>query len=110
MRAVGCYSLIIYARCLLPTSGFHPASDATLDHKLRDPWTIYEDLTEHKTPLIIIGSMGIDNRRKNLFAKIHGRYRTIGFADIRSVSQYLIPVFSSNCRSSDSEAMNREAF
>ena len=41
-----------------------------------------------------------------LFTKIHGRYRTIGFADVRAISLYLIPVFSSNCRSSDSEAMN----
>jgi hypothetical protein len=110
MRAVGCYSLVIYAGCLLPTSVFHPASDATLEHKFRHLWTIYEDLTEHKTPLIIIGSMRIDSRRKSLFAKIQGRYRTIGFADLRAVSPYLIPVFSSNCRSSDSEAMNSEAF
>ena len=41
-----------------------------------------------------------------LFAQIHGRYRTIGFADVRAIPHYLIPVFSGNCRSSDSEAMN----
>jgi hypothetical protein len=65
-----------------------------------------EDITGHKTPIIIIDSMGIDSRRKSLFAGIHGRYHTIGFADVRAISPYLIPVFSSNCRSSDSEAMN----
>jgi hypothetical protein len=81
-------------------------SDATLDLEFRHLWKVYEDLTGHKTPLIIIDSMGIDSRRKSLFAKIHGRYRTIGFADVRAISLYLIPVFSSNCRSSDSEAMN----
>jgi len=82
-------------------------SDATLDLKFRHLWKVYEDLTWHKTPIIIIiDSMGIDSRRKSLFAKIHGRYRTIGFADVRAISLYLIPVFSSNCRSSDSEAMN----
>jgi len=81
-------------------------SDATLDLEFRHLWKVYEDLTGHKTPLIIIDSMGINSRRKSLFAKIHGRYRTIGFADVRAVSPYLIPVFSSNCRSSDSEAMN----
>ncbi|NQE53771.1 hypothetical protein C5S29_09270 [ANME-1 cluster archaeon GoMg3.2] len=81
-------------------------SDATLDLEFRHLWKVYEDLTGHKTPLIIIDSMGIDSRRKSLFAKIHGRYRTIGFADVRAISPYLIPVFSSNCRSSDSEAMN----
>jgi len=70
---------------------------------------VYKDLTAHKTPLVIIDSRGIESRRKNLFAKIHGRYRTIGFADVRAISLYPIPVFSSNCRSSDSEAMNSEA-
>lgn len=28
--------------------------------------------------------MGIDSRRKSLFARIHGRYHTIGFADVRA--------------------------
>jgi hypothetical protein len=81
-------------------------SDATIDLEFRHLWKVYKNLTGHKTPLIIIDSMGIDSRRKSLFAKVHGRYHTIGFADVRAVSPYLIPVFSSNCRSSDSEAMN----
>jgi len=81
-------------------------SDATLDLESRHLWKVYEDLTDHKTPLIIVDSMGIDSRRKSLFAKVHGRYHTIGFADVRAVSPCLIPVFSSNCRSTDSEAMN----
>jgi hypothetical protein len=81
-------------------------SDATIDPEFRHLWEIYKNLTGHKTPLIIIDSRGIDSRRKSLFAKIHGRYRTIDFADVRAISLYLIPVFSSNCRSSDSEAMN----
>jgi len=63
-------------------------SDATLDLELRHLWKVYEDLTGHKTPLIIIDSMGIDSRRKSLFAKI--RYHTIGFADVRAISPYLI--------------------
>jgi hypothetical protein len=81
-------------------------SDATLDLEFKHHWKVYEDLTGHKTPLIIIDSMELDSRRKSLFAKIHGCYHTIGFADVRAVSLYLIPVFSSNCRSTDSEAMN----
>jgi hypothetical protein len=81
-------------------------SDATLDLEFKHLWKVYEHLSGYKPSLIIIDSMGIDSRRKSLFAKIHGRYRTIGFADVRAVSPYLIPVFSSNCRSSDSEAMN----
>ncbi len=50
--------------------------------------------------------MGIDSRRKGFFAKIHGRYYTLGFSDVRAISPYPIPVFSCNCRSTDSEAMN----
>ncbi len=81
-------------------------SDAALDLEFRHLWKLYEDLTGHKTPLIIIDSIGIDSRKKSLFAKIHGRYYTIGFIDVRAVSPYLIPMFSSNYRSTDSEAMN----
>ncbi len=81
-------------------------SDATLDLEIRHLWKVYEDITMHETTLIVIDSMGIDSRRKSLFAKVHGRYHTIGFSDIRAVSLYLIPIFSSNYRSTDSEAMN----
>jgi hypothetical protein len=81
-------------------------SDATLDLEFRHLWKLYEDLTGHRTPLIIIDSIGIDSRKKSLFAKIHGRYYTIGFIDVRAVSPFLIPMFSSNYRSTDSEAMN----
>jgi hypothetical protein len=81
-------------------------SDASLDLEFRHLWEVYKDLTGLKTSLILIDSMGIDSRRKSLFAKIHGRYQTIGFSDIRAVSSMLIPVFSSNFRSTDSEAMN----
>lgn len=84
----------------------HYLSDATLDLEFRHLWKVYESLTYHKTSLIIIDSMGIDSRRKSLFAKVHGHYHTIGFADVRAISSFLIPVFSSNCRSTDSEAMN----
>jgi hypothetical protein len=81
-------------------------SDATLDLEIRHLWNVYENLTMHEIPLIIIDSMGIDSRREGFFSKIHGRYHTIGFSDVRAVSPYLIPIFSCNCRSTDSEAMN----
>jgi hypothetical protein len=81
-------------------------NDEALDLEFRHLWNVYRDLTGIKTSLILIDSMGIDSRRKSLFVKIHGRYRTIGFADIRAISSMLIPVFSSNFRSTDSEAMN----
>ncbi len=81
-------------------------SDATLDLEIKHLCKVYENLTMHEIPLIIIDSMGIDSRREGFFSKIHGRYRTIGFSDVRAVSPYLIPIFSCNCRSTDSEAMN----
>jgi hypothetical protein len=81
-------------------------NDEALDLEFRHLWNVYRDLTGIKTSLILIDSMGIDSRRKSLFVKIHGRYRTIGFADIRAISCMLIPIFSSNFRSTDSEAMN----
>ncbi len=81
-------------------------SDATLDLEMRHLWKVYENLNMHEIPLIIIDSMGIDSRREGFFAKIHGRYYTLGFLDVRAVSPYLIPIFSCNCRSTDSEAMN----
>ncbi len=81
-------------------------SDATLDLEISHLWKVYENLTMHEIPLIIIDSMGIDSRRKGFFSKKHGRYATRGFSDLRAVSPYLIPIFSCNCRSTDSEAMN----
>lgn len=81
-------------------------SDAALDLEISHLWKVYRNLTMHEIPLLIIDSMGIDSRRKGFFAKIHGRYYTLGFSDVRAVSPYLIPIFSCNCRSTDSEAMN----
>jgi len=47
-------------------------SDATLDPEFKHLWKVYEHLSGYKPSLIIIDSMGIDSRRKSLFAKIHG--------------------------------------
>jgi hypothetical protein len=81
-------------------------SDAALNLEIKHLWKVYKNLTMHEIPLIIIDSMGIDSRRKGFFAKIHGRYHTLGFSDLRAVSPYLLPIFSCNCRPTDSEAMN----
>ena len=42
-------------------------SDATLDLEIKHLWKVYENLTMHEIPLIIIDSMGIDSRRKGFF-------------------------------------------
>jgi len=43
-------------------------------------------------------------------ATYHGRYYTIGIADLRAVSTDMKPIHSSGCCSTDSEAMNKPFF
>jgi hypothetical protein len=50
--------------------------------------------------------MGIDGRKKSILASFHGRYHTIGSADLRAVSTAMSPLYSGGFRSTDSEAMN----
>jgi hypothetical protein len=47
-----------------------------------------------------------DARIKSILSDYHGRYHTIGFADLRAVSIDMTPIYSGVCRSTDSEAMN----
>jgi hypothetical protein len=62
-------------------------SDATMDLEFRHLWKVYKDLTGHKTPLIIIDSMGIDSRRKSLFAKRQKRVVRIVERGVTRVSE-----------------------
>ena len=81
-------------------------SDQILDLEMKHLWQIVKRLSGHSVNLILVDTMGINSRRKSFFAKLHGRYRTIGFSDLRAVASSLVPVYSTNCRSTDSEAMN----
>jgi len=81
-------------------------SDQTLDIEMKHLWRVVKQLSGHSVNLILVDTMGINSRRKSFFAKLHGRYRTIGFSDLRAVASSLVPVYSTNCRSTDSEAMN----
>jgi hypothetical protein len=65
-----------------------------------------EKLSGNKVEAIIIDTIGIDGRKKSILAIYHGRYHTIGMADLRAVSVHMLPVFSCGCRSTDTEAMN----
>ncbi len=65
-----------------------------------------ERLTGNKVEAIILDTIGIDGRKKSILAIYHGRYHTIGMADLRAVSVHMLPVFSCGCRSTDTEAMN----
>jgi len=63
-------------------------------------------LTGNTVEGVVIDTMGIDGRKKSILASYHGRYHTIGVADLRAVSTYMSPRYSGGFRSTDSEAMN----
>ncbi len=65
-----------------------------------------ERLSRNTVNAILIDTIGIEGRKKNVFATFHNRYYIIGMADLRAVSMAMLPVFSSGYRSTDSEAMN----
>jgi hypothetical protein len=65
-----------------------------------------ERLGRNTVNAILIETIGIEGRKKNVFTTLHNRYHTLGMADLRAVSMAMFPVFSSGYRSTDSEAMN----
>jgi hypothetical protein len=81
-------------------------SDATLKLELGFIHRCIEQLSNKKIECVVIDTMGIDARIKSILSDYHGRYHTIGFADLRAVSIDMTPIYSGVCRSTDSEAMN----
>ncbi len=81
-------------------------SDATLKLELKFIHRCIEQLSNKKIECVVIDTMGIDARIKSILSNYHGRYHTIGFADLRAVSIDMTPIYSGVCRSTDSEAMN----
>ncbi len=81
-------------------------SDATLRLELKFIHRCFEKITNRKIECVVIDTMGVDARIKSVLSSYHGRYHTIGFADLRAVSIDMTPVYSGVCRSTDSEAMN----
>ena len=63
-------------------------------------------ITGNEVEAVVIDTMGLNNRKKSILATYHGRYYTIGIADLRAVSTDMKPIHSSGCCSTDSEAMN----
>jgi len=63
-------------------------------------------LTGKDALMVVIDTMGINSRKTSILSDYHGRYATIGFADMRSVTPDMWPINSFRCRSGDSEAMN----
>jgi hypothetical protein len=81
-------------------------SAATLRLEFKFIHRCLEQLSNKKIECIVLDTMGIDARIKSILSNYHGRYHTIGFADLRAVSIDMTPIFSGVCRSTDSEAMN----
>lgn len=81
-------------------------NDEALDLELRIQHEVLQTLTGQPVEGIIIDTMGIEGRRRGPFATYHGRYGTIGFADLRAISPWMVPVFSQAIPSMDSEAMH----
>ncbi len=65
-----------------------------------------ERVSRNTVNAILIDTIGIEGRKKNVFSTFHNRYYLIGMADLRAVSMAMFPVFSSGYKSTDSEAMN----
>ncbi len=65
-----------------------------------------EKFSRNTVNAILIDTIGIEGRKKNVFATLHNRYYTLGMVDLRAVSMAMFPVFSGGYRSTDSEAMN----
>jgi len=81
-------------------------SSATLKLEFKFIHQCLEQLSNKKIECVVLDTMGIDAKIKSILSDYHGRYHTIGFADLRAVSIDMTPIFSGVCRSTDSEAMN----
>jgi len=81
-------------------------TEATLRLELRFIHQCMERLSGSKVETVIIDTIGVEGRKKSILATYHGRYHTIGRADLRAVSTDMMPVNSSGYRSTDTEAMN----
>ncbi len=81
-------------------------SEATLMLEMNFIHRCFTAITGNEVEAVVIDTMGLDNRKKSILATYHGRYYTIGIADLRAVSTDMKPIHSSGCRSTDSEAMN----
>ncbi len=81
-------------------------TETTLRIELKFINCCIERLSRNTVNAILIDTIGIEGRKKGFFATYHGRYHTLGMADLRAVSMAMLPVFSSGYRSTDSEAMN----
>jgi hypothetical protein len=81
-------------------------TEETLRLELRFINHCIDMLGGRKVEAVVIDTMGIEGRKKSILASYHGRYHTIGMADLRAVAIDMTPIYSGDYRSTDSEAMN----
>lgn len=81
-------------------------TEATLRLELRSIHRCIAALAGRRVEGVVIDTMGVEGRKTSVLASYHGRYHTIGMADLRAVSTDMTPVYSLGCTSTDSEAMN----
>lgn len=65
-------------------------------------------LSGRNVEAVVIDTMGIEGRKKSILASYHGRYHTIGMADLRAVATDMCPIYSGDYRATDSEAIGKE--
>jgi len=61
-------------------------SEATLMLEMRFIHRCFTAISGNVVEAVVIDTMGLDNRKKSILATYHGRYYTIGIADLRAVS------------------------
>jgi hypothetical protein len=81
-------------------------TEETLRLELRFINHCIDMLSGRDVEAVVIDTMGIEGRKKSILAAYHGRYHTIGMADLRAVAIDMTPIYSGDYRSTDSEAMN----
>jgi len=81
-------------------------TEETLRLELRFINRCINTLSGRKVEAVVIDTMGIEGRKESILAGYHGRYHTIGMADLRAVAIDMTPIYSGDYRSTDSEAMN----
>ncbi|CAG0967248.1 MAG: hypothetical protein OIN86_05920 [Candidatus Methanoperedens sp.] len=78
-------------------------TEETLRLELRFINRCINTLSGRKVEAVVIDTTGIEGRKESILAGYHGRYHTIGMADLRAVAIDMTPIYSGDYRSTDSE-------
>ena len=81
-------------------------TETALDLELTFLHRTLRDMTGYNEEVLLTDSMGIPWRKTNPYSTYHGRYHTVGVADVRGVGGGMVPVACLPCPSTDTEAMH----